>query len=169
MSYPGHTDGDSDARRRTGSVRQRGNSLHVRLFSDIDPVTGKDVYLAATIKGKAAHKKADDKLAEFRTQVIQQRSATSAPPLAYAIDEWMRASEIEDSTRAGYVNYIERYIKPALGKQPANKVDARMLETFYNELRRCRIKCNGKPYIEKHAKDDEHDCVAEECKAHECR
>lgn len=86
-----------------------------------------------------------------------------------AVDEWMRRGEIEDSTRSGYVNYIEKYIRPALGRNPVSKIDARTLETFYNELRRCRIKCSGKPFIEKHATNDEHGCQAEECKAHECK
>jgi len=44
---------------------------------------------------------------------------TSAPhssvAFAYAVDEWLRTSEVEESTRAGYVNYIERYIRPVLG------------------------------------------------------
>jgi hypothetical protein len=72
------------------------------------------MYLTATIKGadKAAQRRAKDKLSEFRTQVLGQRSSTSAVPFGQAVDEWLRTSEIEDSTRAGYVNYIERYIKP---------------------------------------------------------
>lgn len=40
-----------EQRRRRGSVRQRGNSLQVRVFSGIDPLTGKDVYLTETVKG----------------------------------------------------------------------------------------------------------------------
>src|SRR5690242_11499670 len=102
--------GESGPGRRTGSIRQRGNALQVRLFSGVDPVTGKDIYLAATIKGtdKAARKAAADKLSAFRTQVLNQRSATSAVPFSQAIDEWMRTSEIVDSTRDGYVNYIKR-------------------------------------------------------------
>lgn len=171
MSYPGLMDGDTDTLRRSGSVRQRGNSLQVRLFSGVDPVTGKDVYLSATIKGtdKAAQKKARDKLSEFRTQVLTHRSTPSVLPFSHAVDEWLRRSEIEDSTRAGYVNYIDHYIRPAIGKLAVNKVDARTLESFYSELRRCRFLCDGKPSIEKHAKESAHDCVKEKCKAHKCK
>lgn len=76
MSYPGCMGDDSDIRRRMGSVRQRGDALQVRLFAGRDPVTSRDRYLTATIQGtdKAAHKKADDKLSEFRTQVIKDLS-----------------------------------------------------------------------------------------------
>jgi integrase len=43
-----------------------------------------------------------------------------------------------------------------------------MLERFYTDLRRCRNQCDGKPFIEKHKKKGDHDCVAEKCKPHEC-
>lgn len=162
--------GESGPGRRTGSIRQRGNALQVRLFAGVDPVTGKDIYLTATIRGtdKAAHKEATDKLSEFRTQVRNQRSATSAVPFSQAVDEWMRTSEIVDSTRDGYINYINRYIKPVLGDEPTNKMNARILESFYAEIRRCRARCNGKPFIE-HRTADEHDCEKANCRPHVCK
>jgi integrase len=170
MSYPGEMDGDSETRRRTGSVRQRGDALQVRLFAGRDPVTGRDRYLTATIKGtdKAAHKKANDKLAEFRTQVVKQRSAETKVSFGYAIDEWLRTADIETSTRDGYIGYIERVIRPNLGDIPVNKLGARDLESLYAELRRCRIRCDGKPFIEKHKAEGEHDCVKAKCEVHEC-
>jgi integrase len=88
--------------------------------------------------------------------------------MAYAVDEWLRTSEVEDSTRDGYVNYINRYIKPILGEQPVRKVDVHTLESFYTELRRCRIRCDGKPFIEKHKADGEHDCAEQKCEPHKC-
>jgi integrase len=49
----------------------------------------------------------------------------------------MRTSEHEDSTREGYRGYIARTIRPTLGDVAVNKLTARMLETFYADLRRC--------------------------------
>jgi integrase len=43
-----------------------------------------------------------------------------------------------------------------------------MLETFYAELRRCRIRCDGRPFIE-HKAAGEHDCKAAKCKLHTCK
>ncbi|WP_246108037.1 site-specific integrase [Saccharothrix saharensis] len=161
----------SAARRPKGNIRERGNSLQVRYFAGRDPVTGKDVYLTATIPGRddAAYRKAEDKLAEFRTQVNKQRSAESSVSLSYALHEWMRTSEIEDSTRKTYVGYIERTIKPAVGGLPVKKITPRILESFYTELRRCRVRCDGKPYVEKHVTDEPHDCVEKKCKPHVCK
>jgi integrase len=88
--------------------------------------------------------------------------------LAYALDEWLRVTELEESTRKTYVGYIERTIKPALGHLQVKKIDARTLESFYTELRRCRICCDGKPFIEKHESDEsDYDCKTAKCKAHE--
>jgi len=158
-----------EAGRRRGSIRQRGSALQVRLFAGKDPVTGRDVYLAASIQGtdKKAHKRAEDKLAEFRTQVNKQRSTPSSVKLGYAIGEWLRTSEHEDSTREGYLGYIARTIRPALGDMPVNKLTARMLEVFYAELRRCRVRCDGRPFVE-HTAVGEHDCKAAKCKPHTC-
>jgi integrase len=112
----------------------------VVVYADLDPVTRKRVYLRETVAGtdKAAYRKAKTPLGKFLAQVDEQRSAMSVT-LGYVIDEWMRTSELEDSTRKTYEGYIERAIRPAIGALPARKVDARALESFYTELRRCRI------------------------------
>ena len=161
---------ETAALRRRGSIRQRGDSLQVRLYAGVDPVTGRDAYLTATIKGtdKAAHRKANDKLAEFRAQVMKQRTAPSSATLGHAIDEWLRTAELEDSTRETYRGYIKRTIQPAIGRVGLNKVTARVLETLYAELRRCRTRCNGRPFVE-HKLDSEHDCVKAKCAPHQCR
>jgi integrase len=156
--------------RRRGNIRQRGSSLQVRFFAGKDPVTGRDVYLTASISGtdRKAHKRAEDKLAEFRTQVNKQRSTPSSVKLGYAIAEWLRTSEHEDSTREGYRGYITRTIRPALGDVPITKITARMLETFYAELRRCRVRCDRRPFIE-HKAVGEHDCKSAKCTPHTCK
>ena len=113
-------------------------------------MTGRDVYLTASFSGtdRKARKRAEDKLAEFRTQVNKQRATPSSVKLSYAIAEWLRTSEHEDSTREGYRGYITRTIRPALGDVPITKITARMLETFYADLRRCRVRCDGRSFID---------------------
>src|ERR1700716_3007945 len=110
--------------RQRGNIEERGGALRVRVYAGIDPVTGKQVYLRETVNGTdtAAWRKAEDKLAELRAKVLKQRSASSSVSLGYAIDEWLRTSELEDSTRDGYLGYINRVIKPALGKVPVSKL-----------------------------------------------
>lgn len=160
----------SDTGRTKGNIEERGDSLRAWLYAGIDPVTGRQSYLRETIPGTddVAWRKADDKLTEFRAQVLKQRNVASSVPFSQAVDEWMKNSEVVDSTRDGYVNYIERYIRPILGKQPVRKVDARVLEGFYGELRRCRTRCDKKPFVEHRAEGD-HDCEKAECAEHKCK
>jgi hypothetical protein len=81
--------------------------------------------------------------------VDQQRVAASAVSLKDVMAEWLRTSEIEESTRKTYAGYITRTIEPALGHVPVRKIDARTLENFYADLRRCRIRCSVRPSAEK--------------------
>jgi integrase len=76
--------------------------------------------------------------------------------------------EHEDSTRETYLGYIERTIKPALGSMSIAKLSVRHLETLYAELRRCRVRCDRKPFIE-HKAEGEHDCMKAKCKPHVCK
>lgn len=157
--------------RRRGEIEQRGDTLRVKVYAGLDPVTSKRVYLRETIQGtdKAAWKRAEKKRNELAVQVDKQRSTPSAVRLDHAIDRWLATNELEDSTRKTYVGYIERTIKPALGVIAVNKLGALELESFYTELRRCRIRCDRKPFIEKHNAEGDHDCVAEKCKPHVCK
>lgn len=50
--------------------------------------------------------------------------------VSFALKEWMRTNEIEEST-SNTRGSINRAISPALGKQPVNKISARMLETWF--------------------------------------
>ena len=103
--------------------------------------------------------------------------------------------ETEENTRKGCATHARLYIKPALGKVPLSKINAQVLEELYAQLRRCRIRCNGKVTVD-HREQGEHECrvvrhrrppgrrpanwetehdckvagcVVEECPPHECK
>ncbi|MDI2031698.1 tyrosine-type recombinase/integrase [Saccharopolyspora sp. TS4A08] len=155
--------------RSRGRIEERARTLRVIVYAGIDPVTGKRVYLRETIQGtdRAAHKRAEKVLNKLLAQADKQQTATSSVKFSFALEEWMRTNEIEESTSNTYRGYINRTITPALGEQPVNKISARMLESFYSDLRRCRARCDGKPYVE-HRKTEEHDCQKAKCRPHAC-
>ena len=157
--------------RQQGRIEERGQSLRVVVYAGLDPVTGRRSYLRETISGTddKSWRKAENKLTEFRARIIKQRTTVSSVKLSFAIDEWLRTADIEQSTRDGYVGYIDRVVKPILGATSVSKIGNRELENLYAQLRRCRKRCDGKPFIEKHEADGEHDCVASKCQPHECR
>ncbi|WP_142003372.1 site-specific integrase [Amycolatopsis cihanbeyliensis] len=160
----------SDSRQR-GRIEERASSLRVVVYAGADPVTGRRSYLREKVDGtdKAAYRQAEKVLNKLLTKVNEQRAPSSSATLSYAIDEWLRTTELEDSTRNAYVGYIERVIKPTLGDMAVNKIGVRELENLYATLRRCRARCDGKPFIEKHNAEGEHDCVESQCEPHGCR
>ena len=160
----------SPADRKRGSVRARGGSLQVRVFAGVDPVSGRDRYLSESVKGtdRAARRQADKVMARLQAEVDGQRSAQSNVSLGYTLDEWLHTVELEDSTRDTYVGYIERTIRPTLGEIAISKLSTRTLESFYAELRRCRTRCGGRPFVE-HRGDGTHDCAPAGCSSHVCR
>jgi len=169
-------------RRDRGSVRKRGNSYQVLVYAGVDPLTGKDNYLTASTRDE---REVDKIRTRLLAQVDQQRAAATKATLGYTLDAWLEVHEAEASTLDGYRGYVERTIKPGLGDVPIAKITARVLEQFYAQLRRCRTRCNGKPFVEhwtdaehecrtvKHRRRRQHDCAevgcrVVECKPHEC-
>jgi len=97
-------------------------------------------------------------MARLQTEVDDQRSAQSSVTLGYTLDEWLETLEVEDSTRYGYIGYVERGIRPTLGAVPIAKLSIRMPETFYAELCWCRIRCDGRQAVA-HRVVGEHRCA----------
>src|SRR6266508_2366582 len=147
------------ARRKTparerGFVRTRGRSHQVLVYAGVDPVTGKDSYLTESTTDET-------RIPEIRTrllaQVDRQRNAATKATLEYTINAWLEVHEAEDSTIDNYKLLVRRHIAPALGEVPISKIGTRSLEQLYAQLRKCRARCNGQPYIE-HRSSEPHDC-----------
>ena len=104
-------------------------------------------YRTETVPGtdRAAERKASRILTRLLAEIDTQRAPTSSVSVEYVLGEWLRAAELEKSTRRTYVGYIDRMIVPAIGSVGIDKLTARMLETFYGELRRCRRRCGDRP------------------------
>jgi integrase len=140
--------------RERGSVRQRGNSFEIKVYSGVDPVTGKDVYLYGNTKDEREVEKIRTALL---AQVDKQRSASTRATLAYTIAEWLDTHEGDESTLDTYRGYVSRTINPALGELPLPDVSARRLEKFYARLRKCSKLCDGKAMVD-HRTSRPHEC-----------
>jgi integrase len=136
----------------------------VRVAAGVDRLTGKRVELVRTAPTLAAAERLRTRLL---AEVDGNRAARTQATLGYALDEWLATSEIEASTRDGYVGYIERTIRPALGSLPLGRINPDALERFYAELRRCRQRCDRRPFIH-HVTDGPHECGLK-CRPHACR
>jgi integrase len=150
---PGATRKTPNARSR-GSVRKRGGSYQVRVYAGEDPVTGRPNYLTGSTSDQ---KEADRILRRFLTEVDEQRNAQTKATFGAALDAWLRVHDVEENTLAGYEANVRLYVRPALGDVPVSKVTARLLEELYAQLRRCRNRCDRRPFIE-HRMDGPHEC-----------
>ncbi|MBI1758603.1 MAG: hypothetical protein HYR62_05185 [Actinobacteria bacterium] len=162
-------------------MRRRGDALQVRVHAGTDPLTGQRIDLTGSVPipvGKdglrAAQRDAEVIRTRLLAQVDQQRATSTKVPFGRALDAWLRVHEAAASTMRDYEMYVRLYVKPALGTTPISKVTTRDLEEFYADLRRCRARCTGRPYVV-HRTDRPHVCEDEDrstrklCRPHECR
>ncbi|ONI76892.1 hypothetical protein ALI144C_32675 [Actinosynnema sp. ALI-1.44] len=112
-------------------------------------VTSRRTYRRETIQGTdaAAYKRAQRAVTRISAEIDKLRAPTSPVSFSHDIDEWLRSADIETSTRDGYMGYIERVIRPVLGETPVNELKTKDLETLYSVLRRCRTRCDDRPFI----------------------
>jgi integrase len=135
-------------------IRKRGRSFQVIVFAGYDPLTGRELRLRESTTDETEAKRI---LRRLTAQVDEQRHAKTNATFRTAMEAWLRTHEVEETTRASYEQYAHVHLYPAFGDVPIGKVNARLLEEFYAELRRCRDRCNGKPRIA-HRSDGPHEC-----------
>lgn len=135
-------------------IRKRGRSYQVIVFAGHDPLTGRELRLRESTTDEAEARRI---LRRLTAQVDAQRHPKTNATFRTAMEAWLRTHEVEETTRASYEQYARVHLYPAFGDVPIGKVNARLLEEFYAELRRCRDRCDGRPRIE-HRVDGPHEC-----------
>ena len=141
-------------RRQRGSIRQRGGSFLVEVYAGRDPLTGRKLYLRESTTDES---EVDKILTRLLSQVDEQKYPKTRATFRVAMDKWLRTHEVEETTRESYVEYARVHLYPAFGDVPVGRVTAEVLEEFYAELRRCRVRCDGRPFVE-HRIDGPHEC-----------
>jgi integrase len=175
----------SDRPRGRGGIRRHGNGFQVRISAGTDPVTGARLVLHETVpiapaRTRAARERAArdarEEAERVRTRLLAEadslRVARTRATLGALLDRWLPEHEVDETTRMLYESQIRNYIKPALGDVPlmllVREASSR-LERFYAQLRRCRQRCAGRPFVEAHVVEGRHDCRIAQCRWHECR
>lgn len=154
-------------------IRLRGASYQVRVYGGRDPVTGKQLILT----GSAATEKAAIALRnKFRVDVAAHKSARTTGTVGYLLITWLDQHSGDAETVKDYRALADSFIIPALGDIRLTRLvqpGPSLIEQFYTELRRCRRRCNEKPFTE-HRKncpssdDPDYQCD-KRCKPHVCK
>jgi integrase len=122
------------------TIRKRRGGWQVIVYAGLDPLTGKQRQLTRQVNG--SYRQAEKVEARLRTEVADgQHAGTRLKTLGELVDlwiEWRAASDkpISPDTVEDYRSLIAKKIKPALGSKRLHTINARMLDAFYDDLRR---------------------------------
>ena len=156
--------------RSRGTVDQLpSGAFRVRVYAGSDPLTGKRHDLTEVVPpGPRAAAEAEKVRARLLNQVDEQRNPRTKATVNQLLDRYLAVVELEESTRKTYVGYLDVHVRPMLGALPLSKLNGEVLDTFYAELRRCRVHCDRRRGGVDHRTKAEHECD-ERCRPHVCR
>ncbi len=162
-------------RAKAGRRRQRGaidelpsGALRVRVYAGQDPVSGKRNDLVEIIEpGPKQAARAEAARTRLLNQVDEQRSPRTNATLDQLLDRYLETLDVGRTTHRMYTRYLEKHVRPFLGRTKAGAVGAEALDSLYAELRRCRDHCSG-PGRTDHRTPREHACD-QRCRPHRCR
>ena len=119
-------------------IYKRGKRRRVIVYAGRDPITGRKRQKSISVASRAEAKQAEARLI---TEVgTGQHRATSNRTVAELLDRWLEWRQsvrpISPTTVATYRGYIDRAIRPTLGKLQLGHLDAATLDAFYAHLRK---------------------------------
>jgi len=122
------------------TIRKRRGGWQVIVYAGLDPLTGKQRQLTRQVNG--SYRQAEKLEARLRTEVADgQHAGTRLKTLGELVDLWIERRAASDKpispdTVEDYRSLIAKKIKPALGGKRLHTVNARVLDAFYDDLRR---------------------------------
>jgi integrase len=122
------------------TIRKRTKGWQVIVYAGLDPLTGKQRQITRQVNG--SYRQAEKVEARLRTEVADgQHAGTRVKTLGELLDLWIERRAASDKpispdTVEDYRSLIAKKIKPALGGKRLHTVNARVLDAFYDELRR---------------------------------
>lgn len=143
-------------------------SLRVQVYVGRDPLTGKRHYLTETIPaGPTAARDAEKARTRLLAEVDQRRSPRTRATVNQLMDRYLEVLHVDRSTLRTYRSYVDNHIGPRLGHLSVGRVDGEVLDSFYHELRTCRVHCRGRRLTD-HRTPRKHECD-DRCRPHTCR
>ncbi|MFC5138237.1 tyrosine-type recombinase/integrase [Actinomycetospora rhizophila] len=160
----------ASTRRRRGTVQKLpSGSLRVRVYAGYDSVTQQRHYLTEVVPaGPKAAAQAEKVRTRLAAEVDAGRQPRTSATVAQLMERYLEIARVEPSTRQGYEGLVRNHIVPLLGDQQVGRVRGEVLDSFYAELRRCRVHCRRGRAIVDHRTQVEHQCD-QRCRPHRCR
>lgn len=107
----------------------------LRVYAGADPVTGKGRFLEKGMRG--TQRAAEVALRKLAAEVDAGRHRSTDGTVGFLLDRWIAQGthSWSPTTLDSYTSNARRHIRPALGDVPLSKLDAAMLDAFYDSLR----------------------------------
>src|SRR5690242_13587521 len=166
------TAGSEPGRARSrGSIRRMRDRVQVRVSAGQDPSTGERIILVDSVPIENPGNERSERVALREAEKLRTRLLADADALKVArtkatvgalLDRWLAQHELDPTTRMNYESQIRRYLTPNLGDVPLVlfvRDASERLETLYSRLRKCKSLCSGQPFVERHTREDKHDCL----------
>ncbi len=129
----------------TGSKRKRGDSWELRVYAGLDALTGRRRYVTRSVRG--SERDADRALRRLVDEVEEGgRPSAKRRTFADAAERWLAAARLDlsPSTVMTTEDFLRRYLLPALGDRPIERIGAEDLDALYTSLRK-QGRAGGKP------------------------
>ena len=116
-------------------IRRRGNSFEIRVYAGID-ADGKKQSFYATVQGtgRKAEREAKQKEGELLAKAAAGRVPTAAITFDQLADQWLAIARHEKSTRYQTEIFLDRHVRPVLGKKRIEKIGPADLNRLYLAL-----------------------------------
>lgn len=160
---------DRASRRTKGGIAMPSGALRVYVYAGLDPVTKRKHYLKETVPAGApkADKEAEKVLRRLQVQVDERREPRTNATVSQLVTRHLELADHDETTARHYQGCLDNHIEPPIGHVKVGAVDADVLDSLYAELRRCRLHCDRKPFVE-HRTKSPHECD-DRCAQHKCR
>jgi integrase len=131
----------------------------VRVYAGVDPVTKDDLYLTEVVPvGPRQEKEAKKVRTRLLNLVDERRNPKTRATVDQLMKKYFDVLDVHVQTKRGYLSKYNIHIKPPLGATQLTRLDVETLDTFYSELRRCRIHCQGRKKDIEHRTIQPHQC-----------
>jgi integrase len=156
-------------KRARGTIEKLpSGSLRVKVYTGRDPVSKKPNYLSEVIEpGPNAARQAEKARTRLLAQVDEKRAPRTSATVNQLLDKHFELLRVDESTMASYESLARIHIRPVIGELGVGRIDAEVLDSFYQLLRTCRVHCGGRRFVE-HRTDVPHDCD-HRCGPHKCK
>lgn len=160
------------ARATNPRKRQRGSidelpSGALRVYAGTDPITGRQHDLIEVVpSGPKVWDRADEVRQRFLAEIKERRNPRTTATVNQLLDRYLDEHQGGRSTVTGYREYVDKHVRPFIGKRKVADVDADTLDSLYAEMRRCRQHCTDRRQVD-HRTARPHECD-DRCRPHRC-